>query len=271
MSAEAFREKIIEPRDSVILALDNMSWDTAISIMRETRRDIGNAKVESIIDPFGAGCAIRTCHYNGFQTMVDVKFNRTPSAMEESVEQVALRLPKFITIHASSGVESMKSAVVARDNALGRHKDYFERNKFDNGNARAGLLGITVMTSLSEQECLDIYGDKPKKKVMQFARMAVEAGLDGVVCAVDEVEMLRNDQYTKDLLLVVSGIVPKWSEKPKNQKRVGTPSQAVNAGADFLVVGRAITAPPERTSRLEATQKVIKEIARTKVWKSRNK
>lgn len=159
---------------------------------------------------------------------------------------------KFFNIHASSGLEAMKAAVANKGNSQ--------------------VLAVTVLTSLSDLDGCEIYGAPPKIKVVEFARMAVKAGLDGVICSPEELEILSqfNGELQKCLevtpgvfrnfLKVTPGVRPEWASKG-DQKRVMTPGDAIRAGADYLVIGRPITQPPEEIgSPVDAAKKIAEEI-----------
>lgn len=122
-----------------------------------------------------------------------------------------------------------------------------------------GILGITVLTSIDD-DCVSIYGDEPEVKVVQFAHMAQEAGIDGIVCSGKELRAIRAISALDDLITVVPGITPEWAKKPGDQKRVVTPAMAVDNGADFIVVGRAITQPPVGISKQEAAHRIVTEL-----------
>lgn len=155
----------------------------------------------------------------------------------------------------------LRAAVAGRD----RGKDSLNPSLMpfvkENSGQLGGILGITVLTSLDTDECVSIFGDEPEKKVVQFARMAVDAGIDGIVCSGKELRAIRAMTTLDSLITVVPGITPDWAKKPGDQKRVVTPRQALQDGADFLVLGRALTQPPNGISKTEAGQRVVAEIA----------
>ena len=122
------------------------------------------------------------------------------------------------------------------------------------------VLAVTVLTSLGEYDTYLIFGAPSKAKVLQFARDAKIAGCDGIICSPQELEFLGNYPELRGLLKVVPGIRPKWSVTG-DQKRIMTPSDAIKAGADYLVIGRPITNPPKEVgSSVEAVKRIIEEI-----------
>jgi orotidine-5'-phosphate decarboxylase len=149
----------------------------------------------------------------------------------------------MMTLHTSGGPEMMKAAAKAAGE-----------------NSKAGkrpiLLGVTVLTSLNDKELKEIgFKDNAEKQVIKLAKMAKEAGLGGIVSSPKEVKKLRK-VLGKDMVLVTPGIRPLWAAAG-DQKRIMTPKDAVKAGADFMVIGRPITA---HKNPAEAADSIAKEI-----------
>lgn len=145
--------------------------------------------------------------------------------------------PMFINLHASSGKEAIKSAV---------------ENK---GSSK--VLGVTVLTSIDSEECFSIFGSAPSNKVMQFAKNLSVYGADGIICSPQELTLLRSFD---NLIKVTPGVRPLWAAID-DQKRILTPREAVEAGADYLVIGRPITKPPaEIGSPVNAVEKIVEEL-----------
>lgn len=252
-----YRESISRPSDRVILALDNMSWGDVAEILPETEGLIGMGKINSLSQKEGWAHAIHFLDRYGFRTMADPKYHDIPKTVELHVQSVAKERASFITLHASGGEEMLKFAVNAREEAkheLSQNGDIPIDEKI------GGLLGVTVLTSLGEKETISIYGDKPAKKVLQFARIALNSGIDGIVCSGKELKAIRSNPDLDELITVVPGITPAWTTKAQDQKRVVTPKEAIAEGADYIVIGRAITSPPNGVSRKEAAQRIADEI-----------
>jgi orotidine-5'-phosphate decarboxylase len=151
----------------------------------------------------------------------------------------------MMTVHASGGREMMAKAVeTARQAAqeLGRPKP--------------ALLGVTVLTSLKGTELGEIgMSQDVAGQVLRLAGLAKAAGMDGVVCSPQEIDVLRKE-FGRELMIVTPGIRPLWAAA-QDQKRIMTPAEAVAKGADYLVIGRPITAAP---SPEEAFLKVVEEL-----------
>jgi orotidine-5'-phosphate decarboxylase len=177
--------------------------------------------------------AIRKLAGLGPGIFLDLKFHDIPNTVAGAVSAAA-RLPgvRLMNLHALGGVEMMRAAVRARD-AQG---------------SRAKLLGVTVLTSLDARGMRQVgISGRPGTRAIELARVARRAGLDGVVASAHEVAAIRR-ACGKWFLIVVPGVRPSGlgpaasGSRSDDQARVATPSEAIRAGADYLVVGRPITA-----------------------------
>lgn len=157
---------------------------------------------------------------------LDLKLHDIPNTVAGGVRAVLSLAPHFLTLHASGGAAMIAAARQAAEAA---------------GARRPRLLAVTVLTSL-DAEALHATGvaGGPRQQVLRLARLALDAGADGLVCSPLEVAMLR-DAIGPEPTLVVPGIRPAGSAA-NDQARTMTPSEAARAGADWLVVGRPITA-----------------------------
>jgi orotidine-5'-phosphate decarboxylase len=161
----------------------------------------------------------------GFGIFLDLKFHDIPNTVAGAVAAAA-ELPrvKMLTLHTTGGLAMMRAA---REAVAGKKK-------------RPALLGVTVLTSLDAQamESIGLSGT-PGSRAVALAKLAKEAGLDGVVASAHEVAAIRQARGP-DFLIVVPGIRPA-SASVDDQSRVATPTDAIRAGANYLVVGRPIT------------------------------
>ena len=160
---------------------------------------------------------------------LDLKLHDIPNTVAGGVRAVLPLRPAFLTLHAAGGRAMVAAAREAAEAA---------------GAARPMLLAVTVLTSL-DAEALQETGvaGGPRQQVLRLARLALAAGADGLVCSAHEIAPLR-DALGPDALLVVPGIRPAGSATA-DQARTMTPREAAAAGADWLVVGRPITAAPD--------------------------
>lgn len=197
----------------------------------------------------GWRAVIEAVHTQGGKIFCDTKFKDIPETVKKSARAITRLEPDFFNIMADTDPACLAAAIEGVESAV---RDY--------GVRRPILLGVTVLTSFSNEVCQSIYGASVEKKVLQFASASAAAGLDGVVCSAEEAMMLRQHDKTKNLLLVAPGIRPEWAASG-DQSRIMTPQKAVTAGADYLVIGRPITQPPpEVGSPQTAIEKIIDEL-----------
>ncbi len=178
----------------------------------------------------------------GFDIFLDLKFHDIPNTVAGAVA-AASKLPRvrLVNVHASGGVEMMRAA----REAAGTRK------------SRPKLLAVTILTSLDAKALRAIgMSGSPAGRATALAQLAKRAGMDGVVASAQEVKAIRQACGPK-FLIVVPGIRPA-ATSANDQSRVATPSEAIRAGADYLVVGRPITAAPNPRSAAIA---VANEIA----------
>ena len=162
----------------------------------------------------------------GFDIFLDLKFHDIPNTVAGAVAAAA-KLPRvrLANVHASGGVDMMRAARAA----VGR------------GKSRPALLAVTVLTSLDAAALRRIgMSGSTASRGLALARLAKQAGMDGVVASAHEVRAIRRACGPK-FLIVVPGIRPATASL-NDQSRVATPAAAIRAGADYLVVGRPITA-----------------------------
>ena len=177
---------------------------------------------------------------------LDLKFHDIPNTLAGACRSAQVWGVDFLTIHATAGPKALQAAVAA----LGEK------------NARPKLLAITLLTSINSRELafdLKIPLELPEY-VLQMAILARESGLDGAVCSPQEVAQLRQ-VCGDDFLLICPGVRPSWSATG-DQRRVMTPAKAFQAGANFLVIGRPITAAADP---LLAWERIGEELATSKV------
>lgn len=177
----------------------------------------------------------------GPPVFLDLKFKDIPNTVAGAVTALLPLRPDFISIHASGGPAMIKAAAEAAA---------------EGGADRPKILAVTVLTSLNNDD-LTVLGipDGPAAHALRLARLAKDAGADGVISSPAEVAVLR-EACGKDFVLMVPGIRPIGSDKG-DQKRVMTPKDAVAAGADYVVIGRPITGAPDPLAMAKAINSQI--------------
>jgi|SRR5271165_2210504 len=179
----------------------------------------------------------------GFEIFLDLKFHDIPNTVAGAVASAA-QLPgiKLLTLHALGGSAMMRAA---REALPSKKKK------------RPALLGVTILTSMDAAALAEIgVPDSPGARALALARLAQESGLDGVVASAHEVQAIRAACGPK-FVIVVPGVRPANSSTD-DQSRVATPAEAIQRGADYLVVGRPITGAPDPR---KAALSIAKEIA----------
>ncbi len=159
------------------------------------------------------------------KVFLDLKFHDIPNTVAAAVESAASLGVWMLNIHASGGREMMLAAKQALES--------FDKKPY--------LLAVTVLTSLDDQQ-VEETGSRVKvsQKVPLLARLAVECGLDGVVCSPREIIAVK-EAVGQPIITVTPGVRPAGRDQ-NDQARTGTPAEVINAGGDFLVVGRPIIA-----------------------------
>ncbi len=181
----------------------------------------------------------------GKDIFLDLKLHDIPNTVAGAVRSAFKHGVQMMTIHTSGGREMMaKAAEAARAAAeAGR-------------GPKPILLGVTVLTSLKGADLEEVgLTSDVASQVLRLAGLAKAAGMDGVVCSPQEIEVLRKE-YGRELTIVTPGIRPVWAAA-QDQKRIMTPAEAVAKGADYLVIGRPVTGAPDPN---EAFLKIVEEL-----------
>ena len=175
----------------------------------------------------GAAGYHRLAAYNQ-PIFLDLKLHDIPNTVAAAVRALTPLEPQLLNVHASGGAAMMKAAAEAAAEAE------------DKGFNAPTMLAVTVLTSLSESDLHAIgVSGSPRDQVLRLAALARANHMQGVVCSAHEIEILRAEMGP-EFKLIVPGIRPAGSDV-QDQKRVMTPEDACRAGADILVIGRAIT------------------------------
>ena len=173
----------------------------------------------------------------GAKVWLDLKLYDIPNTVGRAVESANSLGVQMLTIHLSGGAAMIRAATAARTGAM-------------------SILGVTVLTSATEETLREIgIGGKMEDQVLRLAKLGAANGIDGIVASPHEIKTLRaacGDQ----IKILVQGIRPSWAEAG-DQKRVMTPREALEAGADYIGVGRPITA---HQNPREAVERILDEL-----------
>lgn len=214
-------------QNPVLCALDTTDAERAAGLARSLDGLIGGIKLGLEFFCARGPEGVRRVA-DSMPLFLDLKLHDIPNTVAAAVRSVLTIEPLLLTLHASGGADMMRAAVTAAGEAR------------ELGLRRPKLIGVTVMTSLDDGD-LDAVGQHGPvaDQVLRLADLARECGLDGVVCSPLEVISLRR-RLGPDFTLVVPGIRPEGGAT-HDQKRVRSPREALNDGADYLVIGRPIT------------------------------
>jgi orotidine-5'-phosphate decarboxylase len=225
------------PRDRLIVALDVPSIPAAASLVERLDDAVSFYKIGYQLAFAGGMALAETLVGAGKQVFLDLKLHDIGNTVEKGVESVARMGATFVTVHAYP--QTMKAAVAAR------------------GGAGLRILAVTVLTSYDDADLEAAgYALGVSSLVARRAAQAREIGVDGLVCSAEEAAALRCLVGTS-MMLVTPGIRPAGTAAG-DQKRVMTPSRAISAGADYLVVGRPIVEAADPKAAAEA---IVAEIA----------
>ena len=227
----------MHPTSPILLPLDTDTADKALALAALLREEVAGFKVGlELINAAGFGLLDQLHVVAGPDVRIfyDCKFHDIPNTVAGASRAAARRGVWMFNVHASGGAAMMRAAVQAA--AEGAQAA---------GQAKPLVIAVTVLTSIDAatlRDELGVQGDLAAH-VVQLARLAQDSGCDGVVASPHEIAAIRA-ACGPDFQLVIPGVRPAGADVG-DQKRVMTPGEAVRAGADFLVVGRPITAAPD--------------------------
>ena len=224
----------------IIVALDLDDINKAVKIVKELKREAYAFKIgHEFFYNFGI---------NGYKKIynicpkifLDLKLHDIPNTVQKGLKAISKLKPIFTTIHISGGDDMQKSSILKK-------------------NKKTNILGVTILTSLDKKQTLKYYKEKNINiLVKKFANYAKKNNLSGLVCSPLEINIVRKE-VGKKMILVVPGIRTEKNslDKKDDQKRTLTPKEAINLGADFLVIGRPII---ESKNPLETIKEINQSI-----------
>jgi orotidine-5'-phosphate decarboxylase len=223
--------------DKIVVALDVATKSEAMRLVEQLREQISFFKIGLQLYTAEGPEIVRAVIASGAKIFLDLKLHDIPNTVARAVESASELGVEMLTIHLSAGSEMIRAAVAARKREM-------------------SILGVTVLTS-STQHTLDEIGieEQLDRHVLRLGNLGVAAGIDGVVASPFETRFLRNELGDK-IKIVVPGVRPSWAE-PGDQKRFMTPREALEAGANYLVIGRPITA---HKNPREAVERILEEL-----------
>lgn len=217
--------------DKLIVALDVDTPDQALGLVNELRDVAGMFKIGSTLFTLAGPQIVKDVVASGAKVFLDLKFHDIPHQVAGSARSAAQLGVSLFTLHASGGAEMMQRAVEAVAEVAERE-----------GTTRPAVLAVSVLTSMDAASLSQIgINSTPEETVLRLVKLAEQSGVDGVVASPQEAAKIRASVAKRDFLIVTPGIRPAGNDAG-DQRRVSTPEAALNAGADYLVLGRPITA-----------------------------
>ena len=209
----------------VYVALDTTDLDYALQLAQRVRPHVGGLKLGLEFFTAHGAEGVRAFTGMGLPVFLDLKFHDIPNTVAGACRAAAGLGVSITNVHAQGGVAMMRAALDAVKTV----------------NPATRLIAVTMLTSLSDEDLPGLGLAPPAgDQVLRLAGLARQCGLDGVVCSAHEIERLRRE-LGPDFLLVVPGIRPAGAALG-DQRRVMGPKEALDAGADVLVIGRPVTA-----------------------------
>lgn len=217
----------------IIVALDVTNEETALDLASQLSGKVGAFKIGLELFTRCGPDIVRKIRETGGNVFLDLKFHDIPNTVAQSVRSAVDLDVQMLTIHTCGGLDMMKAA-----------EDAAQERAAELGRPAPLVLGVTVLTSMDTNDLNRVGVEHDvARQVERLAMLAVEAGLRGLVCSPLEIEMLRSI-LPSETLLVTPGIRPA-GEDVGDQKRILTPREAIDAGANWLVIGRPIRQPKD--------------------------
>lgn len=221
--------------DKIIVALDVPTKAAALNLVEQLRDEISFFKIGLQLYTAEGPAVVREVLATGAKVFLDLKLHDIPNTVARAVESAAELGVEMLTIHLIGGSEMACAAIAARKEKM-------------------SILGVTLLTSANDETLRELgISDKIDNHVLRLAKLGVAAGVQGLVASPHELKQLRAE-FGDKIKIVTPGVRPNWAEAG-DQKRFMTPREALDAGADYLVIGRPITAhkhPPEAVAKILA-------------------
>ena len=228
--------------DSLCIALDSSDRSWILSTTRALSKEVGWLKIGLEAFIAHGPVLVEEVAALGPRVFLDLKLHDIPATVRRAAANCTACGADMFTVHAAGGRDMLTAAV--------------EGTADGSRNQQPKVVAVTVLTSLDRAGLEELgIGNQPEDLVTRWAQLAKDCGLDGVVASAHEASTVR-DACGAGFLIVTPGIRPRASAVD-DQRRVVTPAEAVDAGADILVVGRPVT---RASDPAEAARKIIEEM-----------
>lgn len=222
-------KNLLSAKERLVLALDVDDFSSAKGLVDKLKDYVGVFKVGSQLFTSEGADIVSMIRQSGSKVFLDLKFHDIPNTVKGAAESATKLGVYMFNIHTSGGYEMMKAAA-----------DAARETSIKLGIKKPLVLGVTILTSIDQQALEREIGlnKTVKEQVVHLAKLAKSAGLDGVVASAQEIKEIRAS-CGEDFIILTPGIRPA-GEELNDQKRIMTPKQALEQGADFIVIGRPI-------------------------------
>jgi orotidine-5'-phosphate decarboxylase len=228
-------------KERIVVALDVADRDSALTLVEQLSGLVGMFKIgKQLFTAAGPGL-VSEIVAAGEKVFLDLKYHDIPNTVAGAAQAAAALGVSIFNVHASGGSEMMRAAVQATQSLQ----------------TRPAVLGVTVLTSMNDASLAEVgIACKAEEMVIRLATLARQCGLDGVVASPKEIRLIREQVASENFIILTPGIRPAWSASG-DQKRIATPAEALRDGADFIVIGRAIT---DGTDPRANAERILEEI-----------
>lgn len=242
----AAREMKIAAKERLIIALDVETPREARELFAALKDYAGMFKIGSQLFTAAGPKVVREIIEAGGRIFLDLKFHDIPNTVARAGVEAARLGVSIFNIHAMGGSEMMRRTVWEVREAVARENF-----------TPPLIIAVTALTSADSLALLEVgLSSNVEQQVERLARLAAACEMDGVVASPHEVSLVRTAAGREDFIVVTPGVRP-YGVGHGDQKRVMTPGEAIRAGANYLVIGRAILEAPDR---IRAADEIIKEI-----------
>ena len=240
------KRRILKPEDRLIVVIDVNKKNELTRLLSAIGGKVTTVKLGlEMIYSVGTGI-VDIAKSFGYKVMLDAKLADIPNTIKGAARAIADLSPSILTAHILGGKKMLEAAV-----------NSIEEHSRKNNNIKPMVFGVTILTSLDDTDLRNMGFSKGYlPTVKKLVGIALDAGIDGIVCSPQEVEPLRN-QFGDDFYIATPGI-RLAEDSSGDQKRVNTPEEAISSGADMIIVGRSITTKEDIGETIDIYLKKIK-------------
>jgi len=240
------KRRILKPEDRLIVVIDVNKKNELTRLLSAIGGKVTTVKLGlEMIYSVGIGI-VDIAKSFGYKVMLDAKLADIPNTIKGAARAIADLSPSILTAHILGGKKMLEAAI-----------NSMEEHSRKNNNIKPMVFGVTILTSLDDTDLRNMGFSKGYlPTVKKLVGIALDAGIDGIVCSPQEVEPLR-DQFGDDFYIATPGI-RLAEDSSGDQKRVNTPEEAISSGADMIIVGRSITTKEDIGETIDIYLKKIK-------------